>query len=225
MLRNSICIALLSMVPTGLAAQDAPAPAESAVPAATETPQLVPLEMPLEAPKASAKAGVKARTTTTVSVNKPRAAAPAAKPTASPQDIDLWAFTSASAQASGKSLAEFKALPGFASEQSLLLNGDLEATEVKDKPKLVTLNYSNGLRVRVIDYGTQAFVSQVRVTAPGRALKDNITVGSSRAEVETSLGAPTRGSGSYAVYQGSTDTVRFSYANDVVTAVEIDRGS
>lgn len=232
-IRHSILIAGLVSAPLVFADEPpaAPTPIKAEAAATAEAPALVPLDMPVVSdvkPKADVKARTSAKRTKTAAPAAPVAsAAPKPKPKAAvtPQDIDLWAFTSAGALATGKTLDEFKALPAFVGEQSVLLNGDLEATDTKGKPKLVTLTYRDGLRVRVIDYGTQAFVTQVKVNGPGRVLKDDIKVGSSRAEVEAALGVPSRGGGNYSLYQGSSDSVRFFYSNNVVTSVEIDRGS
>lgn len=143
---------------------------------------------------------------------------------AEPGDIDLWAFSATSAVAPAKTVDEFKALQGFESESVQPLNGNTEAKDVKPFPRLVTLKFRDGLRVRLVDYGQQAFVSQVRVSGASWPLHGGLKVGSTRAEVEALLGKPARGGQTYSVYEGKTDVVRVMYQNGTVGSVEIDRG-
>jgi hypothetical protein len=213
-------------------AEATPAPAPEAAPAVSAE-----ATAKVEAPAPAAEAAVKVETPIggvklkAAAATKTKSAAAPAKPAAAPvktltpEDIDLWSFTSSTSVASAKTVDEFKAVSGFVREKVDLLTGDLENKDTAGKPTQVTLYYQGGLRVRVINYGTQAFLTQVRADGPGPVFKDNIKVGSARAEVEASLGRPNRGGGSYTVYQGKTDTVRFTYTNNLVTSIEIDRGS
>ncbi|MGQ0531032.1 MAG: hypothetical protein ACT4PG_14755 [Panacagrimonas sp.] len=144
---------------------------------------------------------------------------------ADPGDIDLWAFSASSALAPSKTVDEFKAQSGFESEEVQLLNGNTEAKDVKPFPRQVTLKYRDGLRIRVLDYGQQAFVSQIRVSGASWPIHGGLKLGSTRAEVEAVLGKPKRGGQSYSIFEGETDVVRVMYADGKLSSVEIDRGS
>ena len=144
---------------------------------------------------------------------------------AAPSDIDLWAFSASDALAPSKTVEELRAQTGFESEEVQLLNGNTEAKDVPPFPRQVTLKYRDGLRIRVLDYGKQAFVSQIRVSGPSWPIHDGLKVGSTRKEVEAVLGKPKRGGASYSIFEGETDAVRVMYTDGKVTSVEIDRGS
>lgn len=159
------------------------------------------------------------------SVEKPAAAAkPAAKARVSQADIDLWAFSVMRALAPGKSLAEFRTLPNLGSEK---VDDLLASDDPKDAagPRSVRFLFNDGMDLRVMDYGNQAFVSHLRVNGPEHVLLDELKIGSSRAQVEAVLGKPTRGGARYTVYEGKDDVVRFYYTDaGTISAVEIDRG-
>ena len=144
---------------------------------------------------------------------------------AAESDVDLWAFSASNELAPSKTLEEFRAQAGFESEDVQLLNGNTEAKDVKPYPRQVTLKYRDGLRIRVLDYGQQAFISQIRVSGASWPIHGGLKVGSTRKEVEAVLGKPKRGGTSYSVFEGETDVVRVMYTDSKVTAVEIDRGS
>lgn len=148
----------------------------------------------------------------------------AAKPTVSPADIDLWAFSVLHALAPGKTLAEFRALPKLSDEKTEDLHAE-DAPTQSQAPHSVRLNFADGMRLRVIDYGEQAFISHLRVDGAEHPLLDALKIGATRAQVEAVLGRPSRGGISYTVYDGKDDTVRFFYAPDgKLSAVEIDTG-
>lgn len=155
---------------------------------------------------------------------KPAAKAPAAKANVSKADIDLWSFSVTHAIVPGKSLAEFRALPNLSNEKA----DDLLASDEPAKdagPRSVRFTYSDGVDLRVMDYGEQAFVSHLRISGPEHELLDELKIGSSRAQVEAVLGKPSRGGGHYAVYEGKDDIVRFFYTEaGALSAVEIDHG-
>lgn len=144
---------------------------------------------------------------------------------AEPGDIDLWAFSASSALAPGKTVEELRAQAGFESEDVQLLHGNTEAKDVKPFPRQVTLKYRDGLRIRVLDYGKQAFVSQIRVSGASWPIHGGLKLGSTRPEVEAVLGKPKRGGQSYSIFEGETDVVRVMYQDGKVTVVEISRGS
>ncbi len=149
-------------------------------------------------------------------------AAQAQKPA---EDIDLWAFSASTGLAPGKNINEFKAQQGFIREEVQSLHADLDAQDAEPYPRLVTLHYQGGLRVRVVDYGEQAFLSQVKLNGPGRELHGGIKIGDTRKDALEKMGQPSRGGNSYSVFEGEKDVVRFMYQNGRLTSVEIDRGS
>ncbi|MGB0955033.1 MAG: hypothetical protein ACPGZP_03435 [Panacagrimonas sp.] len=140
-------------------------------------------------------------------------------------DIDLWAFSASTALAPGNNVDEFKAQQGFIREEVQSLHADLDAQDAEPYPRLVTLHYQGGLRVRVVDYGEQAFLSQVKLNGPGRELHGGIKIGDTRKDALEKMGQPSRGGNSYSVFEGEKDVVRFMYQNGRLTSVEIDRGS
>lgn len=204
----------VAAAPVAAAAPAAPA-ATVATPAAASAPAAAPAAAAGKptGKAAAAKAGGKA-------VEK----GPAAKANVSKDDIDLWAFSTLRAQAPGKSIAEFRALPKISSEKT----DDLQASDDPAKnqgPRSVRFSFSDGMRLRVMDYGEQAFISHARIDGPEHALLDQLKIGSSRAEVEAVLGKPGRGGQSYAVYEGKDDIVRCFYNGaGQLSAVEIDAG-
>lgn len=223
-------------------AEAAAAPATPVAPAAPATP------IPAAAPVAAAPAAPAATVATPAAASAPAAApaaaagkpaakaaaakaggkavekGPVAKANVSKDDIDLWAFSTLRAQAPGKSIAEFRALPKISSEKI----DDLQASDDPSKnqgPRSVRFSFSDGMRLRVMDYGEQAFISHARIDGPEHALLDQLKIGSSRAEVEAVLGKPGRGGQSYAVYEGKDDIVRCFYNGaGQLSAVEIDAG-
>lgn len=168
------------------------------------------------------------------------AKAPTPKPKAnvSKDDLDLWAFSTVNATTPGKTVADFRALPNLASEKRDELRGveDQPAEAAPDAPPpaeaappsgpaSVRFLYSDGVDLRVMDYGDKAFVSHLRINGPGRVVLDPLKIGSTRDEVLAVLGRPTRGGGSYAVYEGKNDVIRVFYtATGTLSSVEIDRG-
>lgn len=197
----------------------------AATPALPEAPAL-PAAVPAPAPAATAEPAKPAKKARKAAA-APEVAAPAkaAKVKRSAEDIDLWAFSSANAIAPGGTIDALKALPGFVSEKRDEIKPAIEGKEVPKYPQPVTLNYEGDVRVRLIDYGTQAFVSQVKVSSASRELADGIKVGMTREQIEGILGVPTRGTSYHMVYEGKTDTIRFLFASGIVSSVEIDRGA
>lgn len=144
----------------------------------------------------------------------------------SPEDIDLWTFMAVDALAPGKAAADFRALPNFAEEARDDLRGDLSEPQAEHAgPSSLRMKYSDGMELRLLDYGTNAFVTRLRVDGQGHAIKDALRVGDDRSAIEQELGRPTRGGMSYVVYEGKNDVLRVYYTPEgKIRAVEIDRG-
>lgn len=154
-------------------------------------------------------------------------AAPAL-PTVSPDDIDLWAFSTVSAAVSAKTVTEFRAIPNLAAEAKDDLRGlkeDNAEAQSSYGPVGYRFTYSDGLDLRVLDYGESAFVTRMRLSGADRVVKDEVKIGGPRSDIEASLGRPSRGGGSYAVYEGKNDVIRVFYTpSGLISAVEVDRG-
>ena len=154
-------------------------------------------------------------------------AAPAL-PTVSPDDIDLFAFSAVSGSVSAKTVAEFRAIPNLASESKDDLRGlkeDNAEAQASYGPVGYRFTYSDGLDLRVLDYGESAFVTRMRLSGADRVVKDEVRIGGPRSGIEAVLGRPSRGGGSYAVYEGKNDVVRVFYTPaGLISAVEVDRG-
>lgn len=152
--------------------------------------------------------------------------AAAARPTVSPEDIDLWGFSTVNGLAPGRSVADFRAMPNLAKETK----DDLRGVQGEpDKPSFGPVGYrfsfSDGLDLRVMDYGDSAFVTRLRINGADRVIKGELKIGGSRAQIEEELGRPARGGGTYSVYEGKTDVVRVFYTKaGAISSVEIDRG-
>lgn len=142
----------------------------------------------------------------------------------SKDDLDLWAFSTVNALAPGKSAAEFRTLPNLADEKKQILSGTDDESTAANEPVSLRFSYSDGMEIRVLDFGTQAFVTHLRVDGPGKALAQNLKIGATRAEVEAVLGRASRGGQSYSVYEGKTDVIRVFYTANLASRVEIDRG-
>ncbi|WP_411887199.1 hypothetical protein [Hydrocarboniphaga effusa] len=151
-----------------------------------------------------------------------------ALPTVSADDIDLWAFSTVSASVSAKTVAEFRAIPNLASESKDDLRGlkeDNAEAQASYGPVGYRFTYSDGLDLRVLDYGESAFVTRMRLSGVDRVVKDEVKIGGPRSGIEAALGRPSRGGGSYAVYEGKNDVVRVFYTPaGLISAVEVDRG-
>ncbi len=149
-----------------------------------------------------------------------------APPTLSQEDIDLWAFMAVSDLAPGKTVADFRAMPNFSGETRDELRGlKDDAEQTRGGPVGYRFAYSDGLDVRVLDYGESAFITRLRVSGAERTVKDTVKIGSSREQIESTLDRPTRAGGSYWVYEGKNDQIRVFYTpKGAVSAVEVDRG-
>lgn len=125
-----------------------------------------------------------------------------------------------------KTLADFRQLPNLTKETKDDLRGTEDAPTAPDSGSIsYRLTYADGLDVRVMDYGTSAFVTRLRVSGADHAIKDEVKIGAPRAQIEAVLGKPSRGGGGYSIYEGKTDVVRVFYTpTGTIGAVEIDRG-
>lgn len=218
----------------------APAPvADTAPPATPEQTVLPPSNDPRLAPAPEGPHTVTppANTTHIVTPQAPAATPPpaATKPAAkhnlkpakmSKEDLDLWAFTTVSALAPGKTLADFRALPNLANEAKDELRGSDDASAAASSgPFGYRFTTSDGLMIRVMDYGANAFVTSLRLSGGSRTLPNDLVLGASRAQVQAVLGLPTRGGQSYAVYEGKSDVIRVFYGEGgALNKLEIDRG-
>ncbi len=158
--------------------------------------------------------------------NKAKAAA---IPTVSKEDIDLWAFLTVSGAAPGKTIADFRAIPNLTDEKKDDLRGTVQDNAPAEPgfgPIAYRFTYANGLEVRVLDYGESAFVTRLRINGADRVIKDDLKIGSPRAQIEAALGRPVRGGISYAVYEGKADQIRVFYTpTGTISSVEVEHGS
>lgn len=179
-------------------------------------------------------------------------AKPAPAKNVSKEDIDLFAFSTVNALVPGKSVADFRALPNLVSEKRDNLSGTVDpepeapkstpaATPDSDQigatpapappkpanagPASVRFIYSDGVDLRVMDYGDKAFVTHLKINGPGHVVLDTLKIGATRDEVLAVLGRPSRGGGSYAIYEGKSDVIRVFYTPaGTLSSLEIDRG-
>ena len=207
-----------------------PPPAEAPVAAPAPPPAADPLAAAAAAAPAPAPEVAAPPPPPPVAAPVTAAAKPAAKGALKPaklskEDLDLWAFSAVGALAPGKTLADFRALPNLVNEVKDELRGSDDTSTPATGPFGYRFTFSDGLTVRVMDYGASAFVTSLRLTGGNRPLPNELKLGMSRAQVEAILGRPTRGGLSYAVYEGKSDVIRTFYGEGgVLNKVEVDRG-